>query len=143
MTPLLEIRNATKVYGGGFLQSGGKTVALQNFNLTIEERPATITTIAGESGSGKTTLANALLGFVDRTSGQILFRGTDVATLNRQQKLEYRRHVQAVFQDPYEAYNPFYRVKHIFDMAIDRFKMAQNKAEARDLIEAALKVVGL
>ncbi len=141
--PLLEIQNATKVYGGGFLQSGAQTVALQNFSLNIEAKPATITTIAGESGSGKTTLANAVLGFTGLSSGQILFRGIDIAKMNRQQMLNYRQQVQAIFQDPYEVYNPFYRVRHIFDMVIGRFKLARNGQEARDLIEAALKVVGL
>ncbi len=141
--PLLEIRNATKVYGGGFLQAGDKTVALQDFNLVIADRPATITTIAGESGSGKTTLANAVLGFTNLTSGQILFRGRDVATLNHQEQIEYRRQVQAVFQDPYEVYNPFYRVKHIFDMVIRNFRLSNNKQEAGTIIQDALKVVGL
>ncbi len=141
--PLLEIRNATKIYGGGFLQSGEQVVALQNFNLTIAERPATITTIAGESGSGKTTLANVILGFVSLTSGQILYKGHDIAAMNREQQLEYRREVQAVFQDPYEVYNPFYRVKHVFDLVINQFKLASSKREARQLIEDALKVVGM
>ena len=141
--PLLEIRNATKVFGGGFLHKGEKTVALDNFNLTISGSPATITTIAGESGSGKTTLANAVLGFLSPTSGQIFFKGRDVATLRGQQLLEYRRDVQAIFQDPYEVYNPFYRVKHIFDLVIGRFRLARNRQAARDLIEEALKVVGL
>src|SRR5688500_16880371 len=112
--PLLEIRDATKVYGGGFLKSGPQMVALQSFNLTIADQPATITTIAGESGSGKTTLANVVLGFTSLSSGQIKYRGTDIASLSRQQQLEYRRQVQAIFQDPYAVYNPFYRVKHIF-----------------------------
>jgi peptide/nickel transport system ATP-binding protein len=141
--PLMEIRNATKVYGGKVLQSEKQTVALQDFNLTIAEHPATITPIAGESGSGKTTLANAVLGFIGLTSGQILYRGNDISKLSGQQALEYRRQVQAVFQDPYEVYNPFYRVKHVFDMVIRRFNLARNKQEGRDVIEAALKVVGL
>lgn len=140
---LLEIINATKIYGGGFLQGGHQVVALQNFNLTLPERPAKITTIAGESGSGKTTLANLVLGFVSLTSGRIIFRGKDVSQMNPQEKLQYRRQVQAVFQDPYAVYNPFYRVKHIFDLAINNFKMARNKTEARDLIEDALNVVGM
>jgi len=140
---LLEVRDATKIFGGGFLTAGPQTVALQNFNLTIAERPATITTIAGESGSGKTTLANALLGFIGLTSGQILYRGQDVATMNRQQQIQYRREVQAIFQDPYAVYNPFYRVKHTFDEVIRNFKLARNKAETRELIESALNVVGL
>ncbi|MDY7042124.1 MAG: ATP-binding cassette domain-containing protein, partial [Chloroflexota bacterium] len=75
---LLETRDLTKVYGGGFLQRGNQVVALQHFNLTIPASPAKIVTIAGESGSGKTTLANLVLGFVKPTSGQILYKGQDV-----------------------------------------------------------------
>lgn len=143
--PLLEIRNATKVYtrGGGIGQPSSQVVALQNFNLTIEEKPATITTIAGESGSGKSTLANLILGFVPITSGQILFEGRDVTNLNAGQLRDYRRNVQAVFQDPFGVYNPFYRVEHVFDMVIKNFKLAKSKRHARDLIEEALNEVGL
>ncbi len=140
---LLEVRNATKIYGGGFLQGGKQVVALQDFNLLIPEKPAKIVTIAGESGSGKTTLANLILGFVGLTSGQIFFKGVNVGQMNRAQKFDYRRQVQAVFQDPYAVYNPFYRVKHIFDLVIKNFKLARGKDAARDLIEDALKVVGM
>jgi len=141
--PLLEIRNATKIYRGGFLRPGQQLIALQNFHLTIPESPATITAIAGESGSGKTTLANLMLGFISPTSGQIVYRGQDISTMNRQQKLQYTRQVQAIFQDPYAVYNPFYRVKHIFDLVIKNFKLAHSKQAARDLIEEALKMVGM
>ncbi len=141
--PLLEIRNATKVYGGGFMHASATTVALQNMNIMIDDRPATITTIAGESGSGKTTLANLVLGFTKITSGQIIYKGVDVGTMDRGQLLDYRREVQAVFQDPYAVYNPFYRVKHIFDMVLKNFKLASNKAEGEALIEDALNVVGM
>jgi len=140
---LLEIHKATKIYGGGFLSTGPITVALQDFDLTIESSPATITTIAGESGSGKSTLANLVLGFTTLTSGQILFNGVDTTTFDRQQSLVYRRQVQAIFQDPYAVYNPFYRVKHIFDMIINNFKMSSSKEESRALIEDALNVVGM
>jgi peptide/nickel transport system ATP-binding protein len=142
--PLLEIHNATKVFGGGgVLSSQPQVVALQNFNLTIDEAPATITTIAGESGSGKTTLANLILGFLKLTAGQILYRGIDIAAMNRQQMLAYRREVQAVFQDPFGVYNPFYRVEHIFNLVIRNFKLTRGKKQARAMIEAALNVVGL
>ncbi len=143
LTPLLEIKNATKIYGGGFFGGGRKVVALQDFNLTIATKPSTITAIAGESGSGKTTLASVLLGFVTLSSGQIMYKGVDIDTMTAQQKIDYRREVQAVFQDPYEVYNPFYRVKHIFDLAIQRFKLASSPRQARDMIEDALRVVGM
>lgn len=137
--PLLEIRNATKIY----TTSGKQVAALQNVNLEIAERPATITTIAGESGSGKTTLANAVLDFVRLSSGQIIYKGNDIATLNKHQQLDYRRQVQAIFQDPYGVYNPFYSVNHVFDMVIRRFKLARSKKESRQLVEDALNRVGM
>ena len=143
--PLLEIRNVTKIYssGGGFMTKKRETVALQDFNLTIDDRPATITTIAGESGSGKTTLANLVLGFTTLSSGQILYEGQDLATMNSEQLLDYRRNVQAVFQDPFGVYNPFYRIEHVFNLVTRHFKLAQNKRQAREMIEEALNVVGL
>jgi len=132
--PLLEISHATKVYGGGFLQSGDHAVALRDLSLSIAQAPATITTIAGESGSGKTTLAHAILAFLSLTSGQILYRGMDVSRLDRRQLVTYRREVQAIFQDPYEVYNPYYKVKHVFDLVIRRFKLAADRATARQMI---------
>lgn len=143
MTALLAIDRVSKIYKSGLLRPGQQVVALQDFSLSIPEQPARITAIAGESGSGKTTLANLVLGFIAPTSGRILYRGQNVATLTAAQRLDYARHVQAVFQDPYAAYNPFYRVKHIFDLAIKNFRLAGSQAEARDLIEEALNMVGL
>jgi oligopeptide/dipeptide ABC transporter ATP-binding protein len=140
---LLEIRHATKVYGGGLLEGAGRTVALRDFSLTIAERPATIITIAGESGSGKTTLANAILGFLTLSSGQIVYRGMDIAGLSKAQQVDYRLQVQAIFQDPYEVYNPFYRVRHVFDLVIARFHLARTRREADEMIDRALRVVGL
>jgi len=136
---LLEIRNATKIYQ----QGKNDVVALQDFNLTIAEKPASIITIAGESGSGKTTLANLVLGFTNLTSGEIIFDGQDMSQATARQLKEYRRNVQAVFQDPFGVYNPYYRVQHVFDLVINNFNMAANKAQKRDMIEEALNVVGL
>jgi len=141
--PLLEIRNASKIYRGGFLSPGQAVVALQDFSLEIPEAPAKIIAIAGESGSGKTTLASLVLGLISPTSGQILYQGQDLAALSRRQRTEYTRQVQVVFQDPYAVYNPFYRVKHIFDLVITNFKLARSAGEARTLIEDALKMVGM
>ena len=139
MTPLLEIKDATKVYAS----RGKSVVALQDFNLTIPEKPAKIVTIAGESGSGKSTLAGLVLNFINLTSGDILYQGKSIQNMTRAEQFEYQRQVQVVFQDPYAVYNPFYRVRHIFDMVIKNFKMASSKSEARDLIEESLNVVGM
>ena len=141
---LLEIRGVSKFYGQRS-PSGKKqdVAALQDFNLSIAHSPATVSTIAGESGSGKTTLANLALGFTNPSSGQILYEGQDMATANAALKKEYMRNVQAVFQDPFGVFNPFYRVKHVFDLVINNFKLASSKQAAQDLIEESLNVVGL
>ena len=143
--PLLEIRNATKIYSTtGFMGGPAKTVvALDNFNLRIEAKPATITTIAGESGSGKTTLANLMLGFIRLTEGQIIYNGRDVNNMTDEQLKFYRRNVQAVFQDPFGVYNPFYRIDHVFKIVNRHFKLSDNDSEFRDMVEEGLNVVGL
>jgi len=144
-SPLLQIRNATKIYSsGGFMGRGGNSVvALDDFNLTIDHSPATITTIAGESGSGKTTLANLVLGFIRLTEGQIIYDGEDVTEMTDAQLKMYRRNVQAVFQDPFGVYNPFYRIEHVFQLVNRHFNLSDNKSEFRDMVEAGLNVVGL
>lgn len=141
--PILSIQEATKIFGGGFLSSSKPFVALDRFSLDIYQEQAKIITIAGESGSGKTTLANLILGFMPCTSGKIMFNGMDLAKMTRDQRLSYRQEVQAIFQDPYEVYNPFFRVEHIFSMIVNHFHLAQNHVEAENLIEEALNIVGL
>jgi ABC-type oligopeptide transport system ATPase subunit len=136
---LLEVRAASKIYAKG----GKRVEALRSVSLVVPGDPATITAIAGESGSGKTTLGNAVLGFVPLTSGQIFFKGLDVSRMNRAQRTDYRRQVQGVFQDPFGVFNPFYRVRHVFDLVLKGFHLAPNKREGHDLVEDALKRVGM
>ena len=141
-TPLLEIRNLTKVYGGGLLGRGASP-ALENFSLTFAEGEPKITTIAGESGSGKSTLANLALDFINPSAGQILYKGQDLVKMSRQERFQFRREVQAIFQDPFGTYNPFYKVDAVFNMVIQKFKLAKNRESAHKLAEEALEVVGL
>ncbi len=141
--PILSIQNATKIFGGGFLSSSKPIVALDRFSLDVYESQSKIITIAGESGSGKTTLANMILGFTPCTEGKITFNGIDLNQMNGEQRSFYRQEVQAIFQDPYEVYNPFFRVAHIFDMITRHFKLARSKKEAQELIEEALNLVGM
>ena len=143
MSALLEVRNATKVFGSGWLRKKQGTVALDNFSFTIDEEPPTITAIVGESGSGKTTLARLLLGLVEPTSGAVLYDGVDVQKLSRQGWKEYLRQVQVIFQDPYEVYNPFYKVDQVLQTPVRKFGLASSRAGERDLIEETLQAVGL
>ncbi|HVB97232.1 MAG TPA: ABC transporter ATP-binding protein [Chloroflexota bacterium] len=143
MTPLLELRDIRKVYGGGLLKSKDTTVALDKLSFSIPDERPTITAIAGESGSGKTTLAMILMGFAMPTEGQVFYRGQDVASMSRTERFQFRREVQPIFQDPYEAFNPFYRIDHVLSAPIRRFGLATSGDKARQLMEESLELVGL
>ncbi len=142
MTYLLEARHVTRIFGGGLLDRDS-TIALEDFSFVIDSARPTITAIVGESGSGKTTLARVLLGLVPPTTGQVLYQGRDLHALSADEYRAFRRDVQAIFQDPYGVYNPFYRVDHVLTTPVAKFRLAKTKPEARALIEDALRAVGL
>ena len=142
MPNLLELKNVSKTYSRGLINAKS-TVALQSISLTLKEDAPTIMTVAGESGSGKTTLAMLLLGFIEPSTGQIIYRGRDITTLRGQDRLAFRREVQAVFQDPFAVFNPFYTVDHLLTVPIKQFRLAKSAKEARDKMDEALTAVGL
>ena len=142
MTALLEIKNVEKTYSRGLL-SRVSTTALSDLSLTLQDNQPTIVTVAGESGSGKTTLAMLLLGFIEPTAGEILYKGKNIHKLRGEERMTFRREVQAVFQDPFAVFNPFYTVDHLLSVPIERFKLAKSKKEAMDKMVEALSAVGL
>jgi len=142
MTAILEARNVSKVFAAGVI-SKTETVALERFSFSIGSETPSVTAIVGESGSGKTTLVRLLLGLIEPTGGEVLYRGQNLARLSRTEQNGFLRDVQTVFQDPFEVYNPFYKVDHVLELPIKYFKLADSKAAKRDLIERSLEAVGL
>jgi peptide/nickel transport system ATP-binding protein len=139
---LLEAQNVTKVFGGSLL-SKGHTVAVDDVSLVINEDNPSITAIAGESGSGKTTLARLLLGVIPPTSGSILYRGSPLSSMDGRARKSFRREVQAIFQDPYEAYNPVYKVDQTLTTPVRKFRLARSPEQAQQMIEESLRLAGL
>jgi peptide/nickel transport system ATP-binding protein len=139
---LLEARNVTKIFGGG-LFSRGHTIALEDFSFGIASEPPSITAVVGESGSGKTTLARLLLGLVSPTRGEVLYRGKDLRLLSGAERRQFLHDVQVIFQDPYEVYNPFYRIDHVLETPVREFRLAKSRDEERAVIVEALRAVGL
>ena len=62
--------------------------------------------LVGESGSGKSTIGRALLRLVETSRGSMKVVGRDVSELSGAEVLDFRRDLQAVFQDPYSSLNP-------------------------------------
>jgi ABC-type oligopeptide transport system ATPase subunit len=142
MSVFLELRNVTKVFSSGFVRQTHK-VALNDFSLALDDEQPTIIAVVGESGSGKTTMANLLLGLEMPTSGEVLYKGKDLRQCSRQEWRDYRRDLQAIFQDPFESFNPFYTVDHVLTTPMSKFGLAGSKEETRRRIEQALLDVGL
>ena len=67
--PILEVREATKTFGG--------ILALNRMNLRVQK--GEILGIIGPNGSGKTTLINCVTGFIKMTSGKAFFRGKEIS----------------------------------------------------------------
>jgi len=135
MSALIELQRAAKTYGA--------FTALDDITLSLSEDAPSMTAVAGESGCGKTTLARIMLGFIDPSRGKVLYRGQNVATMSGAERRQFRREVQPVFQDPFDVFNPFYRIDHVLTTPVRRYGLAHSDAEARKLIEEALSRVGL
>ncbi len=138
-TPLLELDGVTTIFGSG----AQETVANDNVSLAMAEAPPRLLSIVGESGSGKTTAARTLLGLQKPTSGRAMWRGKDIYGLRKGDMYAFRSEIQAVFQDPYGIFNPFYKINRVFDLTIKKFNLATSRNDKETLIEDALRVVNL
>ena len=140
---LIEVNHLTKVFASRGVMSKGQIKAVDDVSFSMPREKPTILTLAGESGSGKTTTARLILGFIKPTSGKILYQGRDIWKMTKDEWVRYRKEVQAVFQDPYGAFNPLHKVDRVLTIPIRKFKLANSEEEAADLISEALGVVGL
>jgi len=97
----------------------------------------------GESGSGKTTIARCIVKLIEPTSGHILFNGQDIFEQNSAENKEYRKHVQMVFQDPYESLNPRSNISQIVEEPLIVHHISPDKESRRERVYELLSLVGL
>ncbi|MEM8824481.1 MAG: ABC transporter ATP-binding protein [Pseudomonadota bacterium] len=133
--PLLAFENVSRVYGA--------VTALHPMSFALDGEVPKIVSIVGQSGSGKSTMGSLMLGFNTPSTGRVLYEGADVAKMDQAASLEFRKNVQAVFQDPYACFNPFYRVDHALKFPFKRFGYATSDAQIQKAMEDACEAVGL
>lgn len=117
----------------------GVVKALDGVSLELHEGKTAA--LVGESGCGKSTLAKVILGLAPLTAGKITFNGTDAATMDRFERMNFRRHVQAVFQDPYSSLNPRLRVEKILAEPMQAHGFDRTSIQKR--LARVLEMVGL
>ncbi len=131
--PILEINKMGKKYGA--------FTALQDASLTV--LPGETVAIVGESGSGKSTLAKTLLRLEDATSGEALYQGRDLVTMDAAELFALRREIQMVFQDPTQSLNPRMSVYDIISEAFVIHPEILPKEKWTARVQELLEQVGL
>ena len=133
---VLELKN----YSVSFDTPDGEVQAVRNVDLTVKK--GEILCIVGESGCGKSTLGRTVIRLLNPTSGQVLYKGTDLATLSGEEMRKLRQEIQIIFQDPSACLNPRRTVRQILMEPFQIHHMTGSMdIDAR--IEELLHLVGL
>lgn len=109
-------------------------------DVSFSLRPGVNVGLVGESGSGKSTILKLLLGLARPTSGRIQFGDAELNPGNRAFMRDYRKAVQAVFQDPYSSLDPRQKVQSIIAEPLRALRIPGSHQEA---IEKAIHDVSL
>ena len=134
---ILSVKNISKIYessGGGFGRKN-KVSALDgvSFNLAQGETLG----IVGESGCGKSTLGRIISRLDSPTSGEIIYKGNDIAKKSLAAMRPLRKEIQFIFQDPYASLNPRRQIGAIIEepMRIHGVSKDERRARAHELLE--------
>ncbi len=141
-SPLLDVSDLSRNFRLRGFWSQQLLHAVDDVSFTIGRRE--IVALVGESGSGKSTIAQLLALVYRPTSGAIRFDGRPVdAIKGRKAKLAYRGEVPMVFQDPFSAINPSYRVSHGIMRAIKLHRPELDASTQRSEATRVMEAVGL
>lgn len=110
--------------------------------VTLSVKKGEILGLVGESGSGKSTLAFTVIGMYKATSGQIIFDGKKLRSNTTYRRMEFKRNVQIVFQDPGSSLNPYQDVRQILSLPLMVHKIVPKQQVEKKILEI-LEIVEL
>lgn len=140
MDKILEIKNLTVDYVSLNDNSKKTLRAVDNVSLFINK--GEIYALAGESGCGKSTIAKAITRLVTPVSGEILFEEKNILQYSKEEKKNYPKDVQMIFQNPYSSLNPKMKIKDILVEPLD-INTNYSKYRKNALVKSVLYDVGL
>ena len=141
MDNLLEIKNLSVEYNtSGINNKTSKILAVNEVSLTVKK--GEIYALAGESGCGKTTISKAITKLIPIKSGDILYDGKSILNQTKEEKKEYPKKVQMIFQNPYSSLNPKMKIGDILREPLD-INTKHTKAKKNSIIKEVLEEVGL
>lgn len=140
--PILRIENISKSYFdaiGWFSKRETKAVN----NVTFDVYEGETLGIVGESGCGKSTLGALILNLISPTEGAIFYKGKNILEYSTQEKQQYRREVQLIFQDPYASLNPKITIGQAILEAMIVHNLYDNNKQRKQEVFKLLENVGL
>ena len=99
--------------------------------------------LVGESGCGKTTLGRGILRLIEPTAGEVLFDGTDISSLKKEELRVARRRMQMVFQDPLGSLDPRQSVQSLLVEGMQAHGLDTGKKQTSARLRELLSAVGL
>ncbi|WP_409175921.1 ABC transporter ATP-binding protein [Brevibacillus fortis] len=135
-----QIKKYFPIKAGLLSRVVGHVKAVDDVSFGI--RPGETFGLVGESGCGKSTLGRVVLNLQRATSGEVLFDGTDIHQVNRQENLKLRRDMQIIFQDPFGSLNPRFLVSDIIGEPL-RVHLRASAKEMDERVVELMSLVGL
>ena len=111
--------------------------------LSLDLKKGETLGLVGESGSGKTTFGQALIRLLNPQEGEIVFDGSRIDGLSRDQLRPFRSRMQIVFQDPFSSMNPRMNVGQIIEEGMIVNQLGGNAAERLQRVQQALEDAGM
>ncbi|MCR8963809.1 ATP-binding cassette domain-containing protein [Brevibacillus halotolerans] len=140
---LLDVQHLKKYFplgDGPFPAGRGQIKAVDDLSFTISKGETF--GLVGESGSGKSTAGRTILRMIEKTSGDVFYKGIDLSTLSPKALRRLRPSMQFIFQDPYSSLNPRIRIGDaIGEALLDHGLVA--KRDLRERVQQVMDLCGL
>ena len=134
---IVDIRGLKKY----FKVSSGLLHAVDNVSLTVPKGKTL--GLVGESGCGKSTLGRLVIGLIEPTGGEVFFKGKNSLKFGAQERREFLKQAQIVFQDPFSSLNPRMSVYQLIAEPLLINRVYANNEEVSRKVRSLMDTVGL
>jgi oligopeptide/dipeptide ABC transporter ATP-binding protein len=143
--PILEVADLRKLFPVGRVRlwNARARYVYAVDDVSFQLGRGEVLALVGESGCGKSTLALTLMGLEKPTAGRLIFEGQDVTHVEGRELKQMRRHIQMIFQDPYESLSPLMTIGQIVAEPLVVHGLARDKGEQAERVRQAVEDAGL
>lgn len=140
---LIDVQHLCKYFAVSKSFSGRTTSVLKAVDdVSFQIKKGEAFGLVGESGCGKSTIGKMLVDLFTATSGSIIYDGTDLTALSKNERRKYCKDIQLIFQDPYASLNPRMTIGDTIAEPI-KINNLRPKNEIENRVSYLLNCVGL